>query len=395
MNILFVSYFQVRTLQGGTGRVTDALACEFKRLFNHNCHSLYMVERAPEERNTHFDSEIHSAKLSADVIADTIRRLNIDIVISQELNNQASVIREGVDSSGRKCKVVYVHHSTPMAHEKAFLTFSYLLGDFRQSPSLKTFLRMVTQPVYRPVKLYGHKKAYKNAYEMSDAIVLLSDRFIDPWLAAAGVEGDYADRMTSIPNSLSFDDFADQELIGKKERRVLVVSRMSEVVKRTSLVLKAWQEIQDVPELSDWQLDIVGDGADLASYKEYASKYLKRVNFYGQQRPKSFYEKSSIFLMTSSFEGWGLTLTEAGQLGCGVVAIDSYLSLRDIITDGENGILVPEGDFASFVKALKELMSDEKRRVVMGIRGVELAKRFSKQNVATKWNDLFNRLLEK
>ena len=68
---------------------------------------------------------------------------------------------------------------------------------------------------------------------------------------------------------------------------------------------------------------------------------LKRVRFEGRQNPKRYYEEASIFMLTSSFEGWGLTLTEAQQFGCVPLAFYSYASLPDIITDGKNGFMIP------------------------------------------------------
>ncbi|MDE6126684.1 MAG: glycosyltransferase, partial [Muribaculaceae bacterium] len=224
--------------------------------------------------------------------------------------------------------------------------------------------------------------------------VLLSDRFVPLWLETSGTGSDDAGRISAIPNPVSFDTYAVREEICRKERRLLVVSRMSEIHKRTMMVLEAWREIQDDAVAEGWQLDIVGDGDDLDAYKDYASKHLERVNFYGQQPPRKYYDRASVFLMTSRFEGWGLTLTEAGQSGCAVVAVDSYLSLRDIIIDGENGLLVPEGDFKAFIAAIKRLMADKTLRENMGLRGVELAGRFSGQNVAAKWNRLFNKLMD-
>ena len=48
----------------------------------------------------------------------------------------------------------------------------------------------------------------------------------------------------------------------------------------------------------------------------------------GQKNPEPYYNEASIFMMTSSFEGWGLTLTEAQQYGCVPLAFHSFASLN-------------------------------------------------------------------
>lgn len=59
--------------------------------------------------------------------------------------------------------------------------------------------------------------------------------------------------------------------------------------------------------------------------------------------------------MTSTFEGFGLVLVEAMQHGCVPIAFDSYPAVRDIISHGENGILIPpfqEEDYSNAIMAL-------------------------------------------
>lgn len=118
------------------------------------------------------------------------------------------------------------------------------------------------------------------------------------------------------------------------------------------------------PGLSDWQLDIVGDGADRRIYEKWvASHAVKNVNFYGNQNPLPYYKRSRLFMMTSLSEGWGLTLVEASQMGCVPIAYNSYASMSDIIDDGHNGVLIPTNAEGKYAQSLKSLMLDEKNGV--------------------------------
>lgn len=109
----------------------------------------------------------------------------------------------------------------------------------------------------------------------------------------------------------------------------------------------------------DWHLDIVGDGPDAEMLKDSAQKLgLSRIAFHGFQNPEPYYSRASVFCMTSTFEGFGLVLVEAMQHGCVPVAFDSYPAVRDIISHGENGILVPPFQEEIYSNALTSLINN-------------------------------------
>ena len=97
--------------------------------------------------------------------------------------------------------------------------------------------------------------------------------------------------------------------------------------------------------------------------------------------------------MTSSFEGFGLVLTEALQNGIIPIAFDSYNAVRDIIDDGLTGMLIKPFSIESYAKHLSILMSDTSLRDTMreNIRNKDLSS-FSEENVYNKWIILFNQL---
>lgn len=104
--------------------------------------------------------------------------------------------------------------------------------------------------------------------------------------------------------------------------------------------MRIWEKVEKA--CPGWHLDIVGDGPDAELLKDSAQKLgLSRIVFHGFQNPGPYYSRASIFCMTSTFEGFGLVLVEAMQHGCVPIAFDSYPAVRDIISHGENGILIP------------------------------------------------------
>lgn len=149
---------------------------------------------------------------------------------------------------------------------------------------------------------------YRYLYQNSDWFITLSDTFNSYFKKVTELD-DYS-KLRTIGNPLTFESISDSSIIAAKRKTILVCSRMEEVQKRISLVLKTWEEVQKHDEAADWELKVIGTGPDLEYYRHLATRSrLERVTFYGRQTPEPFYNEASVFLMTSAYEGWGLTLT--------------------------------------------------------------------------------------
>ena len=229
-------------------------------------------------------------------------------------------------------------------------------------------------------------------YRNVDRLVLLSKGFVNPFFRYASVDCD-DQKITIIPNMLSFNTFANDKDLKNKQKHLLVVSRMDETQKKISRALHIWKEIMKGEEFSDWELDIVGNGSDMEYYKNLVKKNdIPNIMFYGSQNPRPFYLKSPLFLMTSESEGWGLTLTEAQQFGCVPIAFDTYESLHDIITDGKNGFIIPRDDMKGFIDKLKFLMTNFSHLAPIMKNAVTSSKRFSAEIVGQDWFKMLSSL---
>ena len=191
---------------------------------------------------------------------------------------------------------------------------------------------------------------------------------------------------------MSFDYFSSEEEIIKKKNTVLVVARLEESTKRISIILKAWKKIQE--QNLDWDLKIIGHGSDMQYYLDKASSLnLERVTFLGELDPLQYYIKSSIFLMSSRNEGWGLTLTESLQTGCVPVVMDTFPSLKQIIDHNDNGFIVKDLDLNDFTEKLLLLMTNTEKRIQMGLNGVKKSKEFQMSIIGEKWVNLFESVM--
>lgn len=196
--------------------------------------------------------------------------------------------------------------------------------------------------------------------------------------------------VTVIPNPLPFET---QEKPDLSIKRILCVGRIS-TDKGIDRLLNIWSKVSvDFP---NWQLSLVGDIVDkelLTKIKEL--KIEQSVEIIGAtQDILKEYLKSSIYVMTSRFEGLPMVLLEAISVGLPIVSYTFKCGPRDVINDGTDGFLVEEGDENVFVEKLSLLMQDEELRNKMGAQAKINSERFSMENVMQKWHELFKELAE-
>ena len=199
------------------------------------------------------------------------------------------------------------------------------------------------------------------------------------------------EKIKVINNPLTFPDISDESILAAKKNVLLVVARMDEYYKRISLVLKTWKSLLKSSLADTWTLKLVGDGPSLNQYKKYVQQYeLQRVEFCGQQNPEPYYREANIYLMTSSAEGWGLTLTESLQRGVVPVAMDSSPVFHEIIQDGVDGYLTSDKDIRTFENKILSLMADDALWHSLAQNALRNADRFSMRNTIDKWEELLS-----
>lgn len=394
MNILFYTSYEVSPLKGGTERITSTIASELQKKHFAKCYSIYSTPIASEFERTKF---VASQKVShdssfEDTLYDFINRYDINIIVNQGAFVLAKRMRTVLDRFTGK-HLITVHHFNPGAEEN-FLNIHGLLWNIKTKHEMtKSLAKLAAYPLAKLYRRHKYRRAYHDAYTCSDKVVLLSKNFYHEFQRYACI--DNTDQLCYIHNALSFKEFFDMHDYDKKKgKEVLIVSRLDETQKRISLAIKIWNKIESDPALQDWKLTIVGHGEEYeGKYKRMVKeRHLKRIAFMGAQNPVPHYERASIFMLTSAFEGWGLTLTEAQQFGVVPLAFHSYASLTDIITDGENGYVIPELDIKQYTQKLKQLMLDDNQRKAMTEKAIKSSKRFQIDNICEEWINLFQSL---
>lgn len=391
MNILFYTCYDVAPQKGGTERITSTIATDLRKK-GINVFLAYDVDIDSTLEKTVFDGKIkigsfkkqkNIQKLSEFVLAN-----HIDIIVIQGLFNKTACIKKNIPN----VRIVFAHHFNPGA-EETFLSYHSIINHIKKDEDLiKNYIIFLLYPILKIRYILRLHKGYKTTYQTADKVVLLSKGFINSFIQYAHIKD--ISKFHIIHNALSFNTFYDMSQYVYKQKDVIIVSRLEERQKRISLALQIWEQIENNPVFQDWTLRIVGTGSDANRYKKMCKKkQLRHVVFEGRQRPESYYQKASIFMMTSLFEGWGLTLTEAQQYGVVPLAFNSYASVGDIITDKYNGYLISDNDINSYAKYLALLMSDYNLRNRMALNCVESTKRFERQHICTQWMQLFKQLM--
>ena len=214
-----------------------------------------------------------------------------------------------------------------------------------------------------------------------DRFVVLTESDKEAWKELEHVE--------VIPNPLSF---VAERYSPLTEKRVIVVGRYCHE-KGYDHLLQAWSLVhQDFP---DWRLDVFGDG-DRTSYEHLADTLgINRDSFRLNGRVdhvEDEFARSSIAVCSSRFEGFGLVIVEAMACGVPVVSFDCPWGPRNIIANGQDGILVENGNVEQLAEALKSLMSHPERIGQMGKNARVNVQRFGIETIAQQWKCLFESL---
>lgn len=93
--------------------------------------------------------------------------------------------------------------------------------------------------------------------------------------------------------------------------------------------------------------------------------------------------------MSSRYEGFGLVLTEGMACGLPCVSYDCDCGPREIITHGEDGLLVDNvGDIQGLAEAMVYMIEHPEERKRMGQNAARNVQRFSIDNVMKKWEEI-------
>ena len=179
-------------------------------------------------------------------------------------------------------------------------------------------------------------------------------------------------------------------------RRVIAVGRL-DYQKGFDRLLDAWALLpEDLRQT--WRLDIFGQG----EWETMLKKRIASLGIFGSAeihapttRIFAEYATSAFLVMSSHYEGFPMVLVEAMACGLPGVCFGFKCGPKDILCDGVNGRIVPEGDIPALAGAMEELMRNDDLRKRMGEEARKVTQTYSEQNVMEQWKQCFDTLLQK
>ena len=226
-------------------------------------------------------------------------------------------------------------------------------------------------------------KQLLNNLKKLDRFVVLTDKDRELWTEL--------DNVVTIPNPSPFMPSAVSPLT---EKRVIAVARYSHE-KGIDLLLEAWAQVEK--RTKDWRLEVFGDG-DTTAFNALIDKLgidRRRCQLNGRTADiEQEYLKSSIAVCSSRFEGFGMIIIEAMACGLAVVSFDCPWGPRSIIKDGEDGLLVENGNVEELADALVTLIQDSAKRESIAKYAIQNVKRFQMDRIAEQWRELFENVIQ-
>lgn len=223
-------------------------------------------------------------------------------------------------------------------------------------------------------------------YRHTDLYQVLSSSYVPLFSKFTGIK--HPDHLMVQTNPVTLDSTDFVYSFSKKQKEIIYLGRIDYNQKRVYRVIDTWARLEK--KFPDWKLTIVGDGIERKNVEKLVADYdLKHVSFEGFQQPKPYYERASILLLTSEYEGFPLVLAECMSLGGIPVVYDSYSAVRDIIEDGKDGVVIPyekngyNADNAAGM--LAKVMQNDSLRNMMALAAVEKSKAYSIERIYQEW----------
>lgn len=281
----------------------------------------------------------------------------------------------------------------------ADITVSTFFQDASLLPSLKDGSKKV-------LEMHTSRYARVYMYPQEEKLMRLYGKFRqwqDEWIAnkydafviLTNVERDLyktQHNLHIIPNACVLPEYGYSDL---SKPRAIAAGRL-EYVKNFESLIRVWAKV--VQHCPEWQLSIYGEGPlHHPLLQQVKSLGLEQSVLLpgGTARIDECFRQSSLCLMSSHFEGLPMVLLEAQTCGLPIIAYSCPSGPREVITQGVDGLLIPEGDEDAFAEAIISLIRDRDRMLSMATAAQSSAKRYELEVVMKQWTDLFGKLKTK
>jgi glycosyltransferase involved in cell wall biosynthesis len=201
-----------------------------------------------------------------------------------------------------------------------------------------------------------------------------------------------------LQNCIDFQKFNTDVTVRKMEHllnKEIIIGTVGRIekVKGIHYLIMAMKIVLDKYPMA--RLEIIGDGSALPELiiLSEKTKISNSVFFFGKLTdPIPNYKRMDVFVLPSLLEGFGLVLLEAMASGLPVIATNVD-GIREVIVDGESGILVPPKNPRAIAKAILRIIESPELTKNLVEEGIKRSKLFDLQEHIMKLDNLYNSLL--
>ncbi len=147
----------------------------------------------------------------------------------------------------------------------------------------------------------------------------------------------------------------------------------------------------------DWKLHIIGEGPEREKIENRIKKYKLEdyVIMHGEKTRKfinKMLEQSSVYVMSSSQEGFGISILEAFSFGIPAVAFDSALGAKELISNNWDGYIINDLDKEKMAKKIIDLIKNENRRKIMGDNARKKSMKYTIEIIKEEWINILKEI---
>ena len=191
--------------------------------------------------------------------------------------------------------------------------------------------------------------------------------------------------------------------IGLPEKYVFCLSRIDSnkghnlLLSTFDIVRKEFPDVALVigggsPYPKERELDIIADMKKIVDEKGMEDR-VHIIGYVPDELMVPYYRQAQMFVLPSLFEPFGMTATEAMACGTPVVA-SKFGGIRNVINNGENGILVDPSDPEEFARAIIDLLNEREKAGRIGKEGAKTVKdHFSWEAIAQKHLEFYHKFM--
>lgn len=193
--------------------------------------------------------------------------------------------------------------------------------------------------------------------------------------------------VTTIPNGLSF---LPNNLSDLNQKQVIAIGRLHYDKGHDNLI-KAWKKVNNI--FPEWQLKIYGDGPARKNLENMITDLNLSASISLPGIVDNIMDKimeSGIFVMSSHYEGFGMTILESMACGLPIVTFDCPTGPREILQSGKYGLLAENQNIEDLADKMILLMGSNELRQEYGRKARERALYYSWEKIGPLWDNLLD-----